>query len=163
VAGKVFHPDGDVPAAQGTIRWKNGRSRANDCEELLNLVKRYTHSMPRFDDDNFSRRRESADKAKKALLERFRAQPSEDDPATIARKAAQLAVSAAREVRSKERAQIREEAAQRHKEEAARLKQAQLEQDAAESRAEADRKAGLLAMQKTARDARYAARKSRGR
>ena len=119
--------------------------------------------MPRFDDDNFSRRRESADKAKKALLERFRAQPSEDDPATIARKAAQLAVSAAREVRSKERAQIREEAAQRHKEEAARLKQDQFEQDAAESRAEADRKAGLLAMQKTARDARYAARKSRGR
>lgn len=119
--------------------------------------------MPRFDDDNFSRRRETADKAKKALLERFRAQPSEDDPATIARKAAQLAVSKARELRVKERAQLREEAAQRHKEEAARLKQAQLEQEAAESLAEAGRKADLLATQKTARDARYAARKTRGR
>ena len=119
--------------------------------------------MARFNDNDFSRRRETADKAKKALLERFRAQPSEDDPATIARKAAQLAVSEARELRVKERAQMREEAAQRHKEEVARLKQAQLEQDAAESRAEADRQAGLLAAQKTARDARYAARKSRGR
>ena len=118
--------------------------------------------MPRFDDDNFSQRRDNADKARKALLERFRAQPSEDDPATIARKAAQLAVSEARELRIKERAQMREEAALRHKEEVARLKHAQLERDAAESRAEVDRKLDLLATQKTARDARYAARKARG-
>ena len=118
--------------------------------------------MPRFNDDDFSRRRDNADKARKALLERFRAQPSENDPETIARKAAQLAVSEAREARAKARAEMREEAAKLRKEEAARLEQARIEQAAAESRAEADRKADLLATQKAARDARYAARKARG-
>jgi Family of unknown function (DUF6481) len=119
--------------------------------------------MARFDDDNFSQRRDKADKAKKALLERFRAQPSENDPTTIARKAAQLAVSEAREARVATRVKLREEAAKLHEQEVARLERARVEQDAAESRAEADRKVDLLATQKTARDARYAARKARGR
>ena len=113
--------------------------------------------MARFNDDDFAQRRDAADKAKKAMLERFRAKPGENDPATIEKKAARVAVSDAREARK----QLREEAAKKREEEAAQQARDQVEQDAAASRAEADRKVTLLASQKTARDARYAARKAR--
>lgn len=115
--------------------------------------------MPRFKDDDFSERRDTADKAKKAMLERFRARPSKD-PATIERKAAaRLAASQARESRVK----ARDAAVKEREEKAARLALDQSELEAAESRAEADRKAKLLATQKVARDSRYAARKARQR
>ena len=115
--------------------------------------------MSRFRDDNFSERRITADKAKKAMLERFRARPSEDDPAAIERKAARQAVSKARESRLK----VREEVAKERDEEMVRQSRDRAEREAAESRAEADRNVNLLATQKAARDARYAARKARGR
>jgi hypothetical protein len=115
--------------------------------------------MPRFKDDDFSERRKTAAKAKNAMLERFRARPSSDDPATAKRKATRLAVSEARDSRVKARA----EAAKRRQDEKAQSARDKLEREAAESRAEADRKVNLLATQKAARDARYAARKARGR
>ena len=113
--------------------------------------------MSRFRDDNFSERRNAADKAKKGMLERFRARPSEDDPAAIERKAARHAVSKARESRIR----AREAVAKERDEEAARQARDQAEREAAESRAAADRSVNLLATQKAARDARYAARKAR--
>ena len=71
--------------------------------------------MAHFKDDDFAQRRDAADKAKKAMLERFRARPGESDPATIEKKAARVAVSDAREARK----QLREEAAKTREEEAA--------------------------------------------
>jgi Family of unknown function (DUF6481) len=115
--------------------------------------------MPRFKDDDFSERRNTADKAKKAMVDRFRARSSSDDPATAERKATRLALSKARESRVK----AREEAAKQREEEEARSARAEVEREATESRAEADRKVNLLVTQKAARDARYAARKARGR
>ena len=115
--------------------------------------------MPRFKDDDFSERRNTADKAKKAMLERFRARPSIDDPATAKRKATRLALSEARNSRVK----AREEAAKKREEDEAQSARDKVEREAVESRAEADRKANLLAAQKAARDTRYAARKARGR
>jgi membrane protein involved in colicin uptake len=115
--------------------------------------------MPRFKDDDFSKRRNTADKAKNAMLERFRARPSSDDPATAKRNAARLALSEARDSRVK----AREEAVKKREEDEAQSARDKVEREAAESRAEADRKVNLLAVQKAARDARYAARKARGR
>ncbi len=126
--------------------------------------------MPRFSDSNISQRRESAAKAKETLLERFRARPGEDDPATIERKAARLAVSQAHEARIAAREEARRVKAERQalelktrQEEEARLAEEQAESEATERRAEADRAVELLAEQKAARDARYAARKARRR
>jgi len=91
-----------------------------------------------YKNDDFNNRLTSAANAKNALLERFRARPGPDDPAVIARRAAQAEIEAAREVRMAERKAAREAA------DAAR---------AAERAAEA----------KAARDARYAARRARKR
>jgi membrane protein involved in colicin uptake len=115
--------------------------------------------MPRFKDDDFSKRRNTADKAKNAMLERFRARPSSDDPATAKRKATRVAISKARDSRVK----AREEAAKKRQEEEAQSAQDKVEREAVERRAAADRKVNLLATQKAARDARYASRKARGR
>ena len=115
--------------------------------------------MPGYKDDDFAQRRNTADKAKKAMQERFRARPSEDDPAAIERKAARVATSEARE----SRVRAREKAAKEREEEIAQRSRDQVEREQAESRAEVDRNANLLATQKAARDARYAARKARGR
>ena len=68
--------------------------------------------MPRFKDDDFSERRNTADKAKKAMVESFRARPSSDDPATAKRNAARLALSEARDSRVK----AREEAVKKREE-----------------------------------------------
>jgi hypothetical protein len=94
----------------------------------------------RFKDDDFSERRSTADKAKKAMVERFRARSSNDDPATAERKAPRLALSKARE----SRVMARKEAAKKCEEEEARSARDEVERKAAESRAEADRKVNLL-------------------
>jgi hypothetical protein len=126
--------------------------------------------MPRFKDNDFSERRAIASNAKKAMLERFRARPSEEDPAAIERKAARLATSQAREARVKAREAARRAETERlavalkaREEEAARLVLEQAEREAVERRAEADRAVSLLAEQKAIRDSRYAARKARRR
>jgi len=126
--------------------------------------------MPRFKDHNVTERLATANSAKQKLLERFKAQPGDDDPAVIERRAKRLAISQAREARIAEReaakiAKQEREAAEKkaREEEEARLAIEQAEQEAIERRAEADRAVALLAEQKAARDARYAARKSRRR
>ena len=102
--------------------------------------------MPRFNDNDVSQRRETASKAKQAMLERFRARPAEDDPATIERRAARLAMSQAREARLATREAERIAEAERQEielkareEEAVRLAAEQAEHEAIELRAEADR------------------------
>jgi Family of unknown function (DUF6481) len=119
-----------------------------------------------YKNDTFSNRLTSAANAKTALLERFRARPGPDDPAVIARRAAQAEIEAAREVRIAERKAAREAEAIRHAAEQAALaeeakaKDVELQARIAE---EAARAAERAAEAKAARDARYAARRARRR
>ncbi len=116
--------------------------------------------MPAFKDD-FANRIGNSSSAKQALLDKFKKQPKADDPAVQQRIAEQLATAKAREERAaqrkaeKEAARIAEEADRKRKEE---------ERIAAEKEArriEGEQALALLAEQKAARDARYAARKDR--
>ena len=122
--------------------------------------------MPGYKDNKFSERQSASENAKKAALEKFRARPAPDDPAVLARKAEQLAIAEARAVRAAERQRQRDaEAVLRAAEEVAR--QAELAKQAEEQRQRdveaAARALALKAEQQAARDARYAARKARGR
>lgn len=126
--------------------------------------------MPRFTDKDISESRATAASARKAMLERFRARPAENDPAVVERKAARLAVSQAREARvaareADRRAETERQAAERkvREEEAERMAVEQAEREKMERRAEGDRAVDLLAEQKAARDSRYAARQARRR
>jgi hypothetical protein len=119
--------------------------------------KRAPSSKPAHARTNFDDRLSAAAAAKQALLERFRARPSPDDPAEIARQAALKAISDAREGRAAERKAAKEA-------EAARLAAEEAARRADEQRAEAEAKARARAEEaarKAARDARYAARKAR--
>ncbi len=127
--------------------------------------------------DSFGERLKAAAAARKTALERFRAQPGPDDPAVVERRAAQLAISVARQARITERKAAREAEAERQATEQAVRKAEQAAReieemarvaDEATRRAalEAEKKARALALateQKAARDARYAARKTRQR
>jgi hypothetical protein len=55
--------------------------------------------LPKFSYNNFSDRQTTATEARKALLEKFKSRPTEDDPEVIARKAERLAILKAREER----------------------------------------------------------------
>jgi hypothetical protein len=120
--------------------------------------------------DDFNERLSTAAKARQAALEKFRARPRADDPAVVERQAARLATSQAREARKAARvAEItrsEEEAIRHAAEEAARKATVAAEEAARKAAAEAEKAAlevTLEAERKTARDARYAARKSRQR
>jgi hypothetical protein len=120
-------------------------------------LKRSPSTKPTHTRTNFDDRLSAAAAAKQALLERFRARPSPDDPAEIARQAALKAISDARDVRAAERKAAKEaEAARLAAEEAARRAQEQIAASEAKARAAAQE-----AERKAIRDARYAARKAR--
>jgi hypothetical protein len=120
-------------------------------------------------------RRNAANEAKRALLERFKTRPGPDDPAVQARMAQRQAILEAREKREVEKEALRQErlareaaerVAREAAEEAARLEaeeRARAEAKAKEAE-ENERIARFLADEaerKAKRDARYAARKSR--
>jgi hypothetical protein len=120
-------------------------------------VKRSPSTKPTHARTNFDDRLSAAAAAKQAVLERFLARPSPDDPAVIAQQAALKAIADAREARAAERRALKEaEAARVAAEEAAR--RAAEQAAAAEAKARA---ASTEAQRKAARDARYAARKAR--
>lgn len=120
-------------------------------------VKRSPSTKPAHARTNFDDRLSAAAAAKQALLERFRARPSPDDPAEIERQAALKAISDARDARAAERKAAKEaEAARVAAELAAKRKQEQIVAAEAKARAAAEE-----AARKAARDARYAARKAR--
>lgn len=120
-------------------------------------------------------RRNAANEAKKALLERFKAKPAADDPAVLARQAERKAILAAREIREAEKARLKQEKLAREAaEKAEREAAAEAARVAAEEAAQAEAKireaeeneriSRLLsdeAERKAKRDARYAARKAR--
>ncbi|HEY4043078.1 MAG TPA: DUF6481 family protein [Rhodopila sp.] len=119
---------------------------------MPDLKRKPAHARTNFDD-----RLSAAAAARQALLERFRARPSPDDPAEIERQAALKAIADARDARAAERKAAKQaEAARIAEAEAAR--KAQQEAAAKEARARA---ADQEAVRKAARDAKYAARKAR--
>lgn len=102
--------------------------------------------------------------AKRAMLERFKAQPGSDDPATQARQAALKAVSDARDVRRADRKAAQEAEAARQAAVRATIAAEEAAREVEEQRLAAEaaaRQVALEAERKAARDARYAARKAR--
>lgn len=118
--------------------------------------------MPAFK-DNFSDRLSTAAKARQAMLEKFRAQPKPDDPAVKERLAAQVATAQAREARVAERKAQKEAERLAHEAEVKRLEAERIAAEKEARRVEGEQALALLAEQKAARDARYAARKARKR
>ena len=131
--------------------------------------------MAIYRDNDIFERRNAANEAKKALLERFKAKPAADDPAVLARQAERKAILEARAVREAEKARLKQERLAREaaekaaREAAAEAARLEAEEKAREEAAlrdaeENERIARVLADEaerKAKRDARYAARKSR--
>ncbi|HTK14275.1 MAG TPA: DUF6481 family protein [Xanthobacteraceae bacterium] len=116
--------------------------------------------------DTFQDRRAQADAARKALLEKFKNAPGDNDPEVLARQQARAEIVKAREAREKKRAEerkIREAQAAAKAAEQARLAViAEQEAKAAAARKaaeDAELEEMLRAEQKAARDERYRARK----
>src|ERR1700759_315607 len=123
-------------------------------QAMPNANRKPAHARTNFDD-----RISAAAAAKQALLERFRARPSADDPSEIARQAALKAIADARDARAAERRAAKEA-------ELARIAAEEAARKAAEQ--EAARQARIRAMEEEAarkaeRDRKYAARKARTR
>jgi hypothetical protein len=120
-------------------------------------LKRTPSTKPTHTRTNFDDRLSAAAAAKQALLERFRARPSADDPAVIAQQAALKAIADARDARAAERKAAKDA-------EAARVAAEQAAKRAADQAAAIEAKARAAAVEierKAARDAKYAARKAR--
>ena len=86
-------------------------------------------------------RRNTANEAKKALLERFKAKPAADDPAVLARQAERKAILEARAIREAEKAKLKQEKQAREAiEKAEREAAAEAARIAAEEAAQAEAK-----------------------
>ncbi len=138
------------------------------ARELFNSKSKGSQLMSGFKDPDFLARQSAAATARKAALERFRANAA--DPVAAEKAAARQAVNEAREARAAERKAAKEAAALAAEQAAARSRelaeQAAREAAAAAERERAEqavREAAIEAEQKAARDARYAARKARGK
>jgi hypothetical protein len=120
--------------------------------------------MAIFKNANFDERRNAAEAAKKAKLEKFRALTAQINEGAAKRQATRQEIVAARDVRAAERESARlVNEARLAEDQAARevvQKAAQAEHDA-KAASQAEREVASAAECKAARDARYAARKSR--
>lgn len=124
--------------------------------------------MRGFKEKGFNDRLQDQAKARQALLERAKAKAPQNDPEFAKRQAERLRIAQEREARiaareAEKAAERQREVERKAAEEAARLEAARLEAEEREKakREEADKLVQLLAEQKAARDARYAARKQR--
>jgi Family of unknown function (DUF6481) len=115
--------------------------------------------MSGFREPGFSDRQKAAQQAKRDLLNKFRAQPGPDDPEVAKRRAEREALAANREKARLAREAEKAEAKRREEEAAA----AEAERIAREKEEEEARLAAAELEQKAKRDARYAARKERGK
>ncbi|MDE3116715.1 MAG: hypothetical protein KGL26_14020 [Pseudomonadota bacterium] len=116
----------------------------------------------------FTDRLSTAAKAREAMLARAKAKSPQNDPEFAARQAMRMEAEAARKARleareAEKRAEAERIAAEKAAQEEARLEALRREEEekAAAKKAELSKLADLLTAQKAARDARYAARKSR--
>jgi hypothetical protein len=115
--------------------------------------------MSGFKEPGFTDRQKAALEARQNLLKKFREQPGPDDPEVARRRAEREAIVANRERMKQEREAEKAEQKRREEEAAA----AEAVRVAREKEEEEEREAALLAEQKAKRDARYAARKARGK
>ena len=115
--------------------------------------------MSGFKEPGFAERQKAALKARENLLQKFRAQPRPDDPEVARRRGEREAIAANRVRVKQEREAAKAEQKCREEEAAA----AEATRIAREKEEVAARQAQLEAEQKAKRDARYAARKARGR
>ena len=117
--------------------------------------------MKNLKDQNLDERLKRAAEAKRAILEKFKARPAEDDPDVVKRKEGRAAIAVAREARDAERRKIKEaEAAERAEREAVE-KVARIEREKREAIERVIRESSEAAERKAERDRRYAARKAR--
>jgi len=141
-AGTIFAPHTGYPELQG-----------------LKARKAKGSSMRGFKEPGFADRQKAAQQARQNLLEKFKTQPSADDPTVVARREEREAIAARRaEMKA---ARDAEKAEQKRREEAeAAAEEARIAREAEEAAA---RQAALETEQKAKRDARYAARKAKGK
>jgi hypothetical protein len=116
-------------------------------------------SMSGFKEPSFADRQKAAQQAKQNILNKFRAQPGPDDPAVKQKLAEREAVAAARAKAKEAREATKAEQKRREQEAAA----AEAVRVAREKEEEAARQVAMEAEQKAKRDARYAARKGKGK
>jgi hypothetical protein len=116
--------------------------------------------MPVFK-DTFADRQGNSAAAKRALLEKFKAKPKLDDPEVQKRMAEQVALAQAREQRIADKKAQKEAERAAAEAEAKRLQEERVAAEKEARRIEGEKALALLAEQKAARDARYAARKER--
>ena len=117
--------------------------------------------MKGYKEKTFGDRISAAATARQAALERFRARPAADDPTVLRRREEREAIATARATREAERKAIKEAEAVARAEQDAKDK---IEREARERREAIEkviRDSSEAAERKAARDARYAARKSR--
>ena len=117
------------------------------------------YSMRGFKQPGFAERQKAAMQARENLLQKFRAQPTADDPEVARRRAEREAIAANRARLKQEREAAKAEQVRREEEAAA----AEAARIAREKEEAAARQAQIEAEQKAKRDARYAARKAKGR
>ena len=115
--------------------------------------------MSGFKEPGFADRQKAAQQAKQNLLNKFRAQPGPDNP-TVAARRAEREIAATARAKAKETREAAKAAAKRREEQT--LAEAAAKR-AREKEEEALRQAALEAEQKAKRDARYAARKGKGK
>lgn len=112
----------------------------------------------------FTDRASASAAAKQAMLAKFNARPSADDPAVQQRAAERRAIAEARAAREAEKQARKEEEARRVAAEQEAARQAELarqREEELERLTQSKLLEELKARQKAARDARYAARKAR--
>jgi Family of unknown function (DUF6481) len=141
-------------ASERAALYKRRQSQTNDTEESDKAC-----SMSGFKEPSFADRQKAAQQAKQDLLNKFRAQPGLDDPEVAKRRAERESAVASREKARLEREAAKAAAKLREEE----TKAAEAARVAREKEAEAARQAELEVEQKAKRDARYAARKDRGK
>lgn len=117
--------------------------------------------MSAFKGNNVTDRLQAQAAAKRAMLEKFQARPKLDDPEVQARMAEQVARAKARDERIAEKKAEKEAARIAAELEAKRLEEERIAAEKEARRIEGEKALALLAEQKAARDARYAARKAR--
>jgi hypothetical protein len=134
-------------------------SRDGYPAETIALKRSDERSMRGFKEPGFADRQKAAQQSRRNILDKFRAQPKQDDPEVVKRRMEREAVATRRETARLEREAAKAEE-KRLKEEAQAAEAARLAREAEEAVAQL---AALEAEQKAKRDARYAARKARGK
>lgn len=115
--------------------------------------------MSGFKEPGFTDRQKAAQQARQNLLNKFKSQPGPDDPAVAARRAEREA-AAAKKAEAKAAREAEKAEQKRREQEAAAVLAAEKAREAEQM---AEKLAALEAEQKAKRDARYAARKERGK